>query len=333
MRFLRYSVLLLAVVLWAGGFSSTVSRWMYGAGLIADDYRFGDLYRLSALPQFKQKQPVCAPSNRASDTATTHLYLIGDSFSEPQRLSQSDFRVSYFQRVAWDNQQRVQLDTTKRNVLLLETVERHFREHFAKPINELVVDADTTHAPALPQTLRQRLSHEFHRTDVEERLESALFSQDWAFWLKELKASLTLHWFDRANASVSLSQNRKHLFLNLDTDTTRVLNSSFSRLTNREVNTLVDRVNAVASRYRQLGFDAVYLSIIPNKATILEKDRTDYNHLIDRIQNNPRLTVPTINVYDQYRRSTQAPYLKSDTHWNCEGRAIWLGLVRAKLQI
>ena len=333
MRFFRYSILVVALLFWGGGLSSTVSRWLYQVGVIADDYRFGDLYRLSALPQFKQEPPVCAASNRSSDTASTHLYLIGDSFSEPQRLSKADFRVSHFQRVAWDNQQRVQLDSTKRNILLIETVERHFREHFAKPVNELVLDADTTHAPALPQTLRQRLSHEFHRTDIEERLESALFSQDWAFWFKELKARLTLAWFDRANASVSLSKNHDHLFLNLDTDTTKVLNASFSPLTDREVNTLVDSVNAVANRYRQRGFDGVYLSIIPNKATILETERQDYNHLIERVQANPRLRVPTINVYTAYRQSPQPPYLKSDTHWNCEGRALWLDLVRTKLQI
>ena len=68
-------------MLWGGGLSSTVSRWLYGMGVIADDYRYGDLYRLSALPQFKQVQPVCELVNRSSDTAATQLYLIGDSFS------------------------------------------------------------------------------------------------------------------------------------------------------------------------------------------------------------------------------------------------------------
>ena len=123
------------------------------------------------------------------------------------------------------------------------------------------------------------------------------------------------------------------MFLHLDTDTTLKVVSSFSGLTDREVNTLVDSVNAVAKQYRQLGFDEVYLSIIPNKATILETNRTDYNHLIERIQRNPNLVVPTINVYDSYKHSTLSPYLKSDTHWNCEGRAMWLEQVRKKIRI
>lgn len=330
---LKYIVFIFAAILWLGGLSTTVSHWLYGTGVVADDYRFGDLYRLSALPQFKQAQPECELINRSSDTASTHLYLIGDSFSEPERISKSDFRVSYFQRVAWDNQQRVQLNPAKRNVLILESVERHVREHFATYIKEFVVSTDTAQAPAIPQTLRQRLSHEFHRSDVEERLESTLFSQNWAFWFKELKASLTLNWFDRANASVSLSKDKKQVFLSSDTDAKKPLNSSFSTLTDREVSTLVDSINAVADNYKKLGFEVVYLSLIPNKASILEPQREVYNHLIERIQTHPNLRVPIIDTYNPFKNSPKSPYLKSDTHWNCEGRTLWLELVREKAGI
>ena len=327
MRILRYTVLLIAIIFWGGGVSTTVSRWLYRTGVIADDYRYGDLYRLSALNQFKTAQPVCPPSNRASDSASTHLYLIGDSFSESQRLSRDDFRVSHYQRVGWDNQQRIELDSTKRNVLLIESVERHFREHFGRGVKEFVVERDTARYPLPEPTIFQRISHEIHWSDVEERLESALFSQNWAFWFKELKASLTLDWFDRANASVSLSKNHRYLFLNSDTNPDKPLNSSFVAIKDREIEALVDSANSAVVRYRKLGFDAVYLSIIPNKATILEKERNDYNHLIERVQNNPRLTVPTIDTYRAFEQSPVSPYLKSDTHWNCEGRSIWLGLV------
>ena len=333
MRILRYIILLVVLLLWGAGLSSTVSQWLYKTGVIVDDYRFGDLYRLSALPQFKQDAPICPSSNRSSDTASTHLYLIGDSFSEPQRLSESDFRVSHFQRVAWEHPQRIQLDPNKRNVLLIESVERHFREHFAIPVNELVVDKDTSQTPDQHPSFAQRWNKEFHRKDVDERLESALFSHDWAFWIKEFKAALTLNWFDRAYTSVSLSKDKKSVFLHSDTDTSKVLNSSFSTLTDHEVNTLVDSVNATADRYRKLGFNEVYLSLIPNKASILEPNRSDYNHLIERIQNNPRLNVPAINAYEPFRQNATSVYLKSDTHWSCDGRAMWLSLVRQKLGI
>ncbi|MCK8490350.1 hypothetical protein M0L20_00725 [Spirosoma sp. RP8] len=333
MRFLRYTVLFVALILWVAGLSSTVSHWLYNAGVIVDDYRHGDLYRISALSQFKDDQPVCPPSNRASDTASTHLYIIGDSFSEEQRIGQNDFRVSHYQRVKWGFTQRAQLDPSKRNVLLLETVERHFREHFAQPVNELVVEKDTAQNPTPIQMWWEKLNADYHRSDVEERLASTLFSQDWAFWFKEAKAALTLDWFNRASTGVSLSRDQKNIFLDFDTDTTRKKLSSFSELSDAEVNTLVDSLNSVADRYRQLGFDDVYLSIIPNKATILEPNRGAYNHLIERVQNSPALRVKTVNIYLPYKQAKQSPYLNGDTHWNCQGRSLWLEAVRKQLAI
>ncbi|QKZ15231.1 hypothetical protein [Spirosoma sp. KUDC1026] len=327
MRFVRYIALAVALILWGGGLSTTVSHWLYDIGVVADDYKYGDLYRMSALPQFKEEAVPCPVSHLSSDTSSTHLYIIGDSFTEPQRLSKDDFPVSHYQRAAWEHPQRAQLNPAKRNVLLIETVERHFREHFTHPVNELVIQSDTTRMAPPKVTLYRQLGQEFHRIDVEERLESTLFSGAWAFWFKELKAHLTLDWFNRTTGNVSLSEDKQHVFTNLDTDTSKKLNSSFAPLSDQELNTLVDSVNVTAARYKRLGFDAVYLSIIPNKASILEPDRDAYNHLIERVQQHPNLQVPVVDVYSSYKSASQSPYAQGDTHWNCTGRALWLDRV------
>lgn len=333
MRYFRYLILAVTLVFWLGGLSGTVSHWLYDTGVIADDYRFGDLYRMSALPQFREPAPVCPPAHRDADTAQTHLYVIGDSFSEAQRLSQDDFRVSHYRRAKWDTSPvRVQLNPAKRNVLLIESIERHFRGHFSKPVREITVVQDTVQTPAPVPTVWERFKRDVHWSDVEERLESALFSQEWAFWFKEIKAKLTLDWFDRASVNVSLSRDDQQIFLNSDTDAATPL-SSFSDLSDREVNALVDSVNATETYYKSLGFDDVYLSIIPNKVTIVEPQRGRYNHLIERVQNNPNLRVSTINVYDAYKQAPVSPYLTGDTHWTCAGRATWLGLVWKKIGI
>lgn len=333
MKYVRYVVIGTALVFWLGGLSGTVSRWLYATGIIADDYQNGDLYRMSALPQFREPAPTCPPANRDTDTAQTHLYIIGDSFTEPERLSQDDFRVSHYRRAKWDTPPvRVQLDAGKRNILLIESIERHFRGHFGKPVREIIVEKDTISNPIPKPTAWQQVKEDIHWSDVEERLASALFSQDWAFWFKEVKAKLTLNWFGRASVNVSLSEDDRHIFLNSDTDAATPL-SSFSDLSDRDVNALVDSVNATADYYKRLGFDAVYLAIIPNKVTIVEPNRAEYNQLIPRIQSHPNLRVPAINVYDAYRNAPVSPYLNGDTHWTCAGRATWLGLVWEKLGI
>lgn len=325
MRFLTYIVLALAALFWAGGLSSTVGHWLYDLGLVVDDYRYGDLYRVSALPQFKTPVVSCPSANLASDTATTDLYLIGDSFSEAERIGRSDFPVDQYRRIKWEFPQQARLNPAHRNVLLIETVERHLRDHFAQPIRELSVVAGTGRTALVPWY--QRTYQDLHRKDVEERLESLLFSQDWAFWFKELKASITLNWFNRVSTGASLSRDKRHIFLNTDTDSTK-RQSSFARLTDQQVGALVDSINATADRYKRLGFTDVYLAVIPNKASILEPSRAPYNHLIERVQQHPALRVPTVDVYTPYTHARQPVYQTGDTHWTCYGRDLWLNEVR-----
>ncbi len=335
MKFVRFFFLFLAIALWAGGCSHSVMKWFYQTNVIADDYRYGDLYRLANLPQFKDPQTPCPDSTYSPSallskprTTPTHLYLIGDSFTEPQRIGKRNFPVSHYHYVHWDKRSEIQLDTTKRNILLLETVERHFREHFSRPIAELAVVPDTTQRSAPePISWRRQLFDQIKSKGIEERLETVLFSQDLFLWLKELKASINLNWFDRVPPTVGISRDKQHLFVDLDTDTTKHLNSSFAPLSDTEVNALVDNLNLTADRFKKQGFDEVYMSIIPNKASILDPNRGQYNHLIERVQQHPKLRVPFVDIYSKYARQPQQVYALGDSHWNCTGRALWLKAV------
>lgn len=337
MKLLRYSLLLLAAFLWLGGCSRDIMRLCYRTGIIQDEYRFGDLYRLSNLPQFKELQKPCDTSPQQTDRAASlsdnnpvNLFILGDSFTEwprirPDNLRAAGIPVKRYHYTHWAQQHRIQLDSSQHNILLLESVERHFREHFANKVGSLSVVADTNQqAAGLKPSWRRQLFDQIQSKGIEERLETILFSQPLFDWLKECKAALTLHWFDRWSPKVGLSTDRRHIFVDLDVDTTKHLNSSFSALSDQEVDALVDSVNATARRYRQAGFDAVYLSLIPNKASILEPSRGQYNHLIERIQRHPRLQVPVIDVYSSYKKSRQPVYAIGDSHWNCLGQQLWL---------
>ena len=329
---MKYPILLFIVILWLGGCSREVMQTLYKTGVIADDYRYGDLYRLSSLPQFKDPVQPCSPHPGPLQTQKgVSLHVIGDSFTEPERLSQRDFPGSFFLRTKWEHPNTVQLDTANRNVLLIETVERHFREHFAQPVSALTIVTDTT-GHQLPATshpsLTRRIADFIQSKGIEERLETVLFSHGVFLWFKELKANLNLNWFDRVAPTVGISEDRNHLFAGLDTDTTKHKNSSFVPLPDAELNALIDSVNTTADRYRAAGFDAVYLSIIPNKASILDPTQGQYNHLIERVESHSRLRVPVISVYPDYKRQPANVYAPGDSHWNCTGRSIWIDKVR-----
>jgi hypothetical protein len=340
MKFLRYIVLFFAITIYLGGCSSSILRSYYNAGLIADDYRYGDLYRLANLPQFKARQAACPPGVPASAPRQPyHLYLLGDSFTEPGRISAADFTASHYQYVHWDKPHAIQLDTTKTNILILETVERHFREHFSRGVDELRVMADTTRPPvsgAVSLSWSQRiqdLEMVFSTRDaVNERLENLLFSSDFFLWFKEVKAQLNYQWFERVNPKVTVTPGGSHLLYGIDTDTSTI-SASFTPLEQPELNRLVDSVNHVAARYRKLGFDQVYLNIIPNKTSILAYYLGEYNRLIDRVQRHPHLEVPIIDVYTPFKASPSSVYEVSDSHWNCQGRSIWLREVDKKLNL
>ncbi len=333
-----YIILLLAIVLYAGGCSREVLHYFYQTGVAADDYRYGDLYRLSNLPQFKEEQTPCASALPANTPVlpNTRLYLIGDSFTEPERLTARDFPVPYYLRTKWENHNRIELDTAKRNILLIETVERHFRDHFSQPITSLAVVADTNQKVPDPQLtpgerIREIVGLIQPSAVVEERLETLLFGHSWALWWKEQKAAFNLNVFGRVNPKVTLSRDQQHLFVGLDTDTTTGKTALFTPLPDRELTTLVDSLNAAYDRYRALGFTEVYLSIIPNKTTLLDPQLGRYNHLIERVQHHPNLRMPIVDVYSVYRKAGEPLYALSDSHWNCRGRALWLQTVNKRL--
>jgi len=339
MKVAKYTILLLISLLWIGGCSQPVMHLLYQVRVIADDYKYGDLYRLSNLPQFKDPVSPCPPRNVPPDSSRTHLYIIGDSFTEPERLSKQDFSVSYFRRVKWEKQQSIQLDSSARNILLIESVERHLREHAAagspSPIQNFIVVTDSTKTispePSQP-TLGKQLVDLIHADGIEERLETILFSQPFFLWFRELKAAVTLACFNRVSPNVALSRDGTHLFIALDTDSTKRLNAGTATLTDSEVAPLVQTVNEAATRYKSAGFDDVVLTIIPNKATILEPTRQPYNHLIERVQTHPALNVPVVDVLTPYRQQRQSVYALGDSHWNCTGRSIWLEAVTDQLK-
>lgn len=341
MSLVRYLILVVVAVLWLGGCFQPVMHQLYETKVIVDDYRYGDLYRLSNLPQFKDPQTPCSEHASVLTTApisetAPNLYIIGDSFTEHGRLSAGDLPVHKLRWQHWEDpkNQMVQLDTTRRNVLILETVERHFREHAAGAIDNLlvVVDSNRTGIPKKEKpSWRATLVDMVRAKGIDERLETVLFSHDLFQLFREWKAVLNQSWFNRAAPTVSLSSNQQHLFTDLDTSPDKPLNSSFAPLTNAEVDTLVSHLNEAAARYRKAGFNEVLLSIIPNKATLEEPNRGVYNHLIERIQQHKQLTIRVIDVYTPFRSQRPAPYLLGDSHWNCTGRQLWLDAVANQL--
>ncbi|MFN8346784.1 MAG: hypothetical protein U0X91_17415 [Spirosomataceae bacterium] len=337
----KYTALFVFSLLWVAGCHPFLRRTAFEWGLTKDSYRYGDLYRLSNLAQFKQPAETC-PKKFAGIQSKKNaaLYIIGDSFTEEARVNADDFNSTGYRRIHWNDSLRITLDTTKRNILVLQTVERHFREHFAVPVHQFEVVSSASPQVAPPPAPSPSLSDFFttlyndaEKTlkESEESLASFLFSGDVFLRLKEIKAGINLQWFDRHSEQVALSPDKKHILFHWDTDSTRIT-SSFHYLPDNELLKLVQQVNQTEAYYKKMGFDAVYLSLIPNKTSILAPEMGPYNHLVERVQHHPLLKTPFIDSWTPFSQYRAEVYSLSDTHWSCQGRAIWLEKVNEMIR-
>ena len=328
---IKYLVLTVTIFLWLQAYSPLIYK---SSGFFPDDYRYGDLYRLSYLSQFKEKSAHCVSTLEGNtEKSPIHLFVIGDSFTEEERVGKIDFKAEKYTYIHWAKNDDIQLDTTMKNILILETVERTFKDHFSQNITNFNIISKAKSEIFIKHSWKHWVKENVDKTinfcfpkGTEERLEHTLFNYDFFLWFREIKAMLNFKLFGRIENKVVLSADKQHIFYSEEANLTDS-HSAFYPVNQVEIDNLVFYINQAREKYIKAGFDEVYLSIIPNKASILSPNLGTYNHLIERIQNDPRVQTPVIDTYSIFKKYPQRYYLKSDTHWTCEGRDIWLNKV------
>jgi len=299
---------------------------------VADSYRYGDLYRLSNLSEFKDPRKQCVSyqlPQHPKFSKRIHLYVIGDSFTEKERIGKKDFVADEYTYVHWSEVLHIKPDTSQTNVLLLECVERHVREKFEAPIKNLVSDS-ATFVPRHSKMFMTELDDAFESKKTENRLDELLFQNDFLLALKELKSDFNYKVFGRTNKEVTPINNGKDLVYYMDTDTPEIT-SSFSKIKNSKLDSIVDNINKSEENMLKMGFDHVVLSIIPNKVSVLAPTYDTYNQLIARIYSHPNLHLQYIDVYEDFKKMGNKSYQKGDSHWTCEGQFLWLNKVNHKI--
>ncbi|WP_373511942.1 hypothetical protein [Persicitalea sp.] len=323
MKVVRVLVLLFFGMIWLAGCSNEILATLYRNEIIPDDYRYGDLYRLANLEEFKDPKAECPELPVSKPTQKIALYIIGDSFTEKQRIDSSDFAVTTYTWAHWGENLHFKLDTTFHNIILLESVERNVRPHFGAPIANIFPDSSTFITLPSDTRIMQRLDRMFASDGVEDRLNTILFQFDHMLKFREMKSWINQRFFDRTDPKVTLSGDGSTLAYYEDTDST-LINSSYNYVSDTEIDSLVAVINFNKKYLKKLGFDDVWFSIIPNKATVLMPTYGTYNRIIDRISRHPKLMVPNIGVMNEFRKMKQNAYLIGDSHWSCAGQRIWL---------
>lgn len=297
----------------------------------SDKYTYADFYGITYLKKYKDiavhAEDLRSYHYKSKRSTNVNLYSIGDSYlaffiKSDSLLKNAD--AYHFVRYEYTSK-NIYLDRSKKNILVIEMVEREIRPRLLNPsyiYNHLSIarqPSDEKETDYFPNHCKNNLFN----NKIEQNLTFNLF--DYAIFqpFRELKAELNYKMFDRTSSSVYISERKDRLYFNSTIDTTNS-QSSFTTIPNPEIDLMVTNLNRIRKHYLKLGFTEVYLSLIPNPVTILEPYLFTYNKLIPRLQSHPELAVPVINTYSKLHKIADQPiFQRSDSHWDKAGFLAW----------
>lgn len=298
----------------------------------SDKWDYGDLYGISFIPEYRLKLLPFKNYINPAGKKQTHkvLYIIGDSFTADKML---DNAFAGFDRVVFFDRRfpfgPVKPDTANQNYLIMEFSELSIANYRSKTSLEILKDTATpTPTPPKPVSLFERLGNIIFNKDLNKNIELLLFDDKAFTTAKELKASFNYHVLDRLPKEVAVSTDKKRLLLNSTVDTASD-RSVFRSLSNAEVDSVTANLKADEQRYLSMGFEKVYLSVIPNAVSVYDEHRLAYNHLLQHIES--KTNIPLISVYNAFKQDKRNLYSRSDAHWNTTGYGIWISKVNEAL--
>ncbi|RYZ97520.1 MAG: hypothetical protein EOP47_21485 [Sphingobacteriaceae bacterium] len=305
----------------------------------SDFDRYGNLYTLSFLPQFRLKDPLMVkayPDSVKTGKRDINLYVLCNSyifaFVKTDKIFTGVKRYWFARHELYDNPV-VKFDSTQKNIMLIEVTE-HSLGNFTGPdllMNSLKTVPSKNSADTLPSqyvnptnyAMLAPLKNMIFNPRINDALGFNLFGYIFTTPIKQAKAGFNYNVFNRVDPSVKISPDGKHLFAAPTVDP-RSHRSSFKPIDDEKINMYVTSFNKAYDHYKSLGFDEVYLTIVPNPVAIIAPEMGTYNHLTERIQNHPDMRMPFIDIYTVFKNSKEPIFQRSDTHWNYNGFRIWV---------
>jgi hypothetical protein len=259
------------------------------------------------------------------------LLLWGDSYTYKIKDSAFPCASTYLFGRRHFQTLKYTLDTSRKNILVLEVTERDVLEYFSNSsIFDYLKKNDEDKVediPAVPESTEENkwsvdfwISKLFNPV-INSNIEYNLFNYNVLSAPRKIKALLNYHCFKRASGNVVVSSDKNYLLLKETVDK-QGRSSSYAKVDSETINNTVYTLNNVYEHYKADGFDEVYLSVIPNPATILQPQQ--YNGLIPALQTNPQLQMKCIDIYTPFKKNKEDTYRHGDTHWNSIGMSMWV---------
>jgi len=310
---------------------------LYKAAFVhSDRWRYGDLYGVSYLSQYKfGLEPFKQYSHKPGRQNTNKvLYIIGDSFLADKVLYGAfdtfDNVIFLDRRFAFGP---IKLDNTKQNYLVMEFAERNLNgydigktDEIRWTTNEIKNGINFSNIPRVGNQLPaasifKRVGNIIFNKELSRNLELILFDNKLATSFREIKASLNYNLFNRVAKEVAVSTDKKRLLFNITVDTAS-LQSAFRPKTEHALDSIVNNLDIARKYYLAIGFKKVFLSVIPNAVSVYDNQRMPYNHLLEKVEQKTDL--PVIPLYKIFKSDKRNLFYRSDSHWNPLGLDIWV---------
>lgn len=307
----------------------------------ADKYRFGDLYGISYLSDFrieKDTHLLALPALKDSVFRDYDLTILGDSYLYSSFQVQAAYfnRVNSVQLYRWSDSQQhlIPAKSNKKQVLLIECVERNMWDRMNLADARLRLDVHQEKMLPIAKTNKQILIDQLDQFDagvrkaiyhptLESNLDFVLFNVGFLGWIKEIKADFTWKVLGRTNPDVQVSQDGKFLYLS-ETIHPNKRGSSFRPIEQKEIDLMVGHLQEIESYYLSHGYDQVIFSLIPNPVAVLETEAKATNLAIQKIVQHPQLKVKIVDPSWSLKQQASLNFYPSDSHWNLRGAQIWL---------
>lgn len=297
-----------------------------------------DLYGITSLPQFStssaaEKDYTVKPPDCGNLEKSYNVYAFTDSYTENIFKKPRNFCGANEAVGAFTNNKEVlpvYLDKAKKNIVVIECVERDVRTRLTDTGYLMRFITISKEKPKAKKTSDGKYHFNFHFNfkikNADGDYETNLWDYRFLRPLKELKAAMNYKLFNRTYVDAVVSPDEKYLLYQCTVDT-NYIQSSFKPIDDAELNSLITGLNKVYDHYKKLGFDEIYLSIIPNPATILYPNYKGlkYNQLIPKIETNPALKLKVFDIYQAFKNSPEKDkiFQHSDTHWTKFGSQLW----------
>ena len=310
--------------------------------------RYGELYYLNYISQFKEELPTPVRKYRFSEKhpepSEANILIFGDSFLDmsrqvtlPERLSDSLRLNVFFHRFVFPQRANpfcvlydYGIQPADKKIVIYQTVERNIPMKFEKPYDDsLCTEAGNESRSAL-ENVALKVFPENTEEMYKQFLKRSIFTTD----LYALNSQIKFDLFGYISSQTPVYKVSNTPWLFFYRQLGDEPGSFYYNYSEEQIERYCDNIAFLANQLKEkMNMQMIFLPV-PNKYTIYHSVVNDdpYNEFLPRLYSGlSERNVPYVDLYNEFMSADDTLYYGTDTHWNKKGVDIALKELVEKL--